>query len=136
LRVGLALVTLVALGALGGAWLVLERGSGSPATVSEHSTPVPQAARTVTVSATMPVPSAHAERLSAMLEAGAMPREPMLGEVLTDTDCAPDAAMVSRCRNELRLRDGSTIVLRHPHDMSRVPCLAPGEQALVVPPSA
>ena len=26
-----------------------------------------------------------------------------------------------------------TIVLRHPHDMTKVPCLAPGEQVRLVP---
>ena len=44
--------------------------------------------------------------------------------------------MVSRCRNEMQLQDGSRIVLRHPHDMSAVPCLAPGEDVLLVPATA
>jgi hypothetical protein len=70
-----------------------------------------------------------------MLETGAMPREPMMAEVLTDSDCAPDEQMVSRCRNGMQLRDQRRIVLRHPHDMSSVPCLAPGEQVLIVPAS-
>jgi len=70
-----------------------------------------------------------------MLETGAMPREPMMAEVLTDTDCAPDEQMVSRCRNEMQLPGGRRIVLRHPHDMSSVPCLAPGEQVRLVPAS-
>ena len=137
MRVRLVLTTLVVLTALAGAWAVFGSGShtGTPS-VSEHAAPVPEAARTVTVSATMPRPSAHARRLSAMLEAGPMPREPVMAEVLTDTDCAPDASMLSRCRNEMMLRDGRRMVLRHPHDMRRVPCLAPGEQVLVVPSSA
>ena len=100
---------------------------------SEHPVSVPEAARTVTVSATMPAPSASASALSALLERGRMPDGPTTAEVMTDTDCAPDAAMVSRCRNEVRLPDGSRMVLRHPHDMSEVPCLAPGERVRLVP---
>jgi hypothetical protein len=41
--------------------------------------------------------------------------------------------MISRCRNVMRLEDGREIVLRHPHDMSRVPCLAPGERVRLLP---
>jgi hypothetical protein len=41
--------------------------------------------------------------------------------------------MISRCRNVVRLEDGSELVLRHPHDMRDVPCLAPGERILLVP---
>jgi hypothetical protein len=133
----LLLLTAVALVALGGAWLVLDgREAGEQTYVSEHDAAIPEAARRVTVSRTMPMPSASERRLSAMLEQGRMIGAPTPAEVLTDTDCAPDAGMVSRCRNEVRLPDGSTIVLRHPHDMSRVPCLAPGEHVVLVPASA
>jgi hypothetical protein len=58
-----------------------------------------------------------------------------MAEVLTDTDCTPDGQMISRCRNEMQLADGRRIVLRHPHKMSEVPCLAPGEQVRLVPVS-
>lgn len=131
------LLTILALAVLGGAWALLARdpSPGTDAYVSEHPTVVPENARTVTISTTMPLPSAHARRLSAMLEDGRMVDEPTTAEVLTDTDCAPDAQMVSRCRNEMRLPDGSRIVLRHPHDMSRIPCLAPGERVVLVPAS-
>lgn len=118
-----------------GTWAVLARDGAERPLASEHATPVPETARTVVVSTTMPLPSAHERRLSAMLEAGAMPHEPTIGEVMSDTDCAPDATMISRCRNEVRLADGSTIVLRHPHDMRTIPCLAPEEQVLLVPAS-
>lgn len=130
------LFAIAALVALVGTSILLGRGgtdAGRPTEVSEHSATVQEAARTVTVSATMPMPSAHERRLSAMLEDGAMPGEPMMAEVLTDTDCAPDEQMISRCRNVMRLSDGRTIVLRHPHDMSKVPCLAPGEQVRLLP---
>jgi hypothetical protein len=115
----LTFVAVVGFVALGGAWMLLGRGpDDSRRYVSEHSAAVPETARTVTISTTMPAPSAHARRLS---------------EVLTDTECAPDAQMVSRCRNEMRLADGRRIVVRHPHDMGRVPCLAPRERVLLVP---
>lgn len=137
MRVRLLLLTFVAVAAAGGAWVVLDGGrDAGEQYVSEHSASVPETARTVTISATMPAPSSHARRLSAMLEAGTMPREPTMAEVLTDTDCAPDARMVSRCRNEMLLANGRRIVLRHPHDMSSVPCLAPEEQVLLVPASS
>ena len=105
----------------------------SPALVSEHPLPVPASARAVLVSRAMPMPSADARRLSAMLEQGAMPDGPLMAEVMTDTDCTPDARMISRCRNVMRLADGRRIVLRHPHDMSDVPCLAPGERVRLMP---
>jgi hypothetical protein len=136
MRARLLLLTFFTLVALGGAWTLLGRNSDATKPyVSEHSAVVPENARTVTVSETMPLPSAHARRLSAMLEAGAMPHEPMMAEVLTDSECAPGERMVSRCRNEMRLPDGHRIVLRHPHDMRSVPCLAPGEQVRLVPQS-
>lgn len=133
----LLLLTVTAVAVLGGAWgLLSSLGSDGGRYVSEHPVSAPEEARTVTASATMPLPSAHERRLSAMLEEGEMPSGPMLAEVLTDTECAPDEQMISRCRNEMRLADGRTIVLRHPHDMRSVPCLAPGEQVFVVPASA
>ena len=110
-----------------------ETTARATSTVAEHPVAVPTEARQVVVSRAMPPPSAHARLLSAMLERGTLPRHPMTAEILTDTDCAPDAEMVSRCRNELRLADGSVLVLRHPHRMSDVPCLAPGETVRLVP---
>ena len=134
MRARVLLVTFFALVAVGGTWILLGRDPyAGERYVSEHSAAVPETARTVTVSATMPLPSAHARRLSAMLEAGAMPHEPLMAEVLSDTDCAPDERMVSRCRNELKLATGEKVVVRHPHDMREVPCLAPGERVRLVP---
>ena len=57
----------------------------------------------------------------------------MMGEVMTDSECTPDAQMISRCRNVVRLASGETIVLRHPHDMTKIPCLAPGERVRLLP---
>lgn len=101
--------------------------------IQEHPVSIPSDARVVEVSNTMPMPSAHARRLSAMLEEGSMPRHATAGEVLSDTECAPGKDMISRCRNEVRLADGSTVVLRHPHKMADVPCLAPGETVRLLP---
>lgn len=113
-----------------------EAVSSSPASATEHPTAVPAVARTVMVSRAMPMPSAHERRLSAMLEEGTMPDRPMMAEVMTDSDCAPDARMISRCRNVVRLASGRQIVVRHPHDMTTIPCLAPGERVLLVPAGA
>jgi hypothetical protein len=135
LRTLLLLATTPALVAAGGAVILLGR-VGGPMLVSEHPVAVPENARTVTISTTMPSPSAHARRLSAMLERGSMPAGRTVAQVLTDTECAPDERMISRCRNELLLADGRTMVVRHPHDMRSVPCLAPGEEVLLVPASA
>ena len=101
--------------------------------VREHPVDVPTSVRTVSVSSEMPMPSAHPRMLSAMLIEGRLPDSPMMAEVLTDTDCAPDAEMISHCRNEVRLSNGEKIVIRHPHDMRDVPCLAPGERVRLVP---
>lgn len=133
MRRRILLLTFFALVAVGGASILLGRDSAGERYVSEHPAAVPETARTVTVSARMPLPSVHARRLSAMLEAGAMPHQPMMAEVLSDTECSPDEQMVSRCRNEMQLANGDRIVVRHPHDMRDVPCLAPGERVRLVP---
>ncbi len=114
---------------------VMTRGGDHGRYVSDHPQTVPRIARTVLVSRTTASPSVDATHLSATLVSGRMPLHAVRGEVLTDTDCTPDRAMISRCRNVVKLGDGSTIVLRHPHDMRRVPCLAPHEQIVLRPVS-
>jgi hypothetical protein len=129
------LAALAAVAALVVAALVVaggDDGAGTP-TAAEHPVAIPADLRTVTVHPTMPPPSAHERSLSAQLEQGAMPARASTAEVLTDTDCAPDERMISHCRNVVRLQDGRELVLRHPHDMSKVPCLAPGERVRLVP---
>jgi hypothetical protein len=130
----LLVLALVVSAAVGGS-LLYDRSGGAdtPAYVAEHAVSVPETLRTVNLTATMPLPSAGERNLSAMVVEGELPAAPTTGEVLTDTDCVPDEEMISRCRNEVLLPDGKTIVLRHPHDMTRVPCLAPGEQVRLVP---
>ena len=122
--------TVVVVGALtvGG-----RNGPHMSAAVSEHPLSIPAAARTVLVSRSMPMPSSHERRLSAMLERGAMPHGPTMAEVMTDTECTPDEQMISRCRNVIRLPDGRQAILRHPHDMTKIPCLAPGERVRLLP---
>jgi hypothetical protein len=110
-----------------------DSGQGATGYVREHPADVPTSARTVSVSSDMPMPSADARMLSAMLIEGNLPNAPMMAEVMTDTDCAPDAEMISHCRNEMRLSNGEKIVVRHPHDMRDIPCLAPGERVRLVP---
>jgi hypothetical protein len=101
--------------------------------ITEHPVTIPETHRTIDVGSAMPAPSSSARHLSAMLEKGAMPTGRTTAVVLSDTECAPDASMISRCRNGLRLADGNRVVVRHPHDMRNVPCLAPGERVTVVP---
>jgi hypothetical protein len=80
-----------------------DSGQGATGYVREHPVDVPSSVRTVSVSLDMPSPSAHARMLSVMLIEGRLPDAPVMAEVMTDTDCAPDARMISRCRNEMLL---------------------------------
>ena len=88
--------------------------------------------RTVLVSSErMPAPSAPGSVLHALLVSGAVPGSTTRATVLSDRDCAPDARGVSRCVNAMRLQDGRTLTVRHPHRMMNVPCLEPGERVRV-----
>ena len=118
---------------IGGSGLALERASQShePA-VDPHGTALP-AQRQVQLSRVMPAPSDY-DGLHAKLIGGAMPAAAVEATVLTDEQCQPDARGVSHCLNRMRLADGSVIQVRHPHDMSKVPCLSPGEHVQLVPP--
>lgn len=132
LLVALALVAVA--GAAVGA-VAFTRGGSDPAVVAAADpahTP-PATTRVLVVSRTMPAPSMPGMTVHGRLEDGAMPHAEMRGKVMTDSQCTPDMRGVSRCRNEVRLADGRTIVVRHPHDMSTVPCLSPGEDVLVRP---
>ncbi len=72
-------------------------------------------------------------RLHAMRLKGPIPARPVLATVLTDENCEPDAQGVSHCINRMRLSNGKTLVVQHPHKMEDVPCLAPQEQVTVRP---
>jgi hypothetical protein len=65
---------------------------------------------------------------------GALPaavRDGMWGRVLTDSDCAPDAAGLNHCHNIIELSDGSRITVTNNHQMTRHRCLKPGETVRV-----
>ena len=86
------------------------------------------------ISSTMPMPSAHPRRLSAMLEQGPMPPRATTGEVLSDTQCAPRTRTRSpTARNEVRLAGGSTIIGRHPHEVAHVAEGGPSDTVRLLP---
>ena len=57
----------------------------------------------------------------------------MVGTVLTDTDCAPDATGLSHCHDVIRLKNHTLITVINPHDMKYVACLAAGQVVKVSP---
>ena len=115
-----------------GSGLVIERTSNShTVAVDPHGLALP-AQRQLQIFKVMPSPSSS-DGLRAKLVSGTMPTVPVQATVLTDDECRPDADGVSHCLNRLRLPDGSEIQVRHPHDMTLVPCLAPGEHLRLVP---
>jgi hypothetical protein len=101
------------------------------AATSDRGHTAPAETRIVVVSRAAAQPSQPGPILNTRLLRGALPRAAMDGVVLSDEDCAPDAAGISHCRNALRLADGRTLVVRHAHDMRIVPCLTPGEHVVV-----
>jgi hypothetical protein len=120
-----AIVLVVGLAACGGG-----QSSPSSSSTGAHATPG-DVERTVIVYNHVPTPSPSQVTLHAGLEEGQLPAGPVMAVVLTDEECEPDAQGVSHCRNEVQLPSGKTVVLRHPHDMMQVECLAPGEEVLL-----
>ncbi len=47
--------------------------------------------------------------------------------------CTPDRYGISHCHNEIRLADGTVILVQEDHNMQYSPCLAPSEPLLVEP---
>lgn len=120
---------------LAGSGLVLQRTSRSHVvTVDPHGTALP-AQRQLQISSVMPPPS-NSDGLRAKLVGGTMPTAAVEAVVLTDEECQADAHGLSHCLNRLRLPNGSEIQVRHPHDMTLVACLAPGEHVRLVAPAA
>lgn len=117
---------------------ILAIGSGgpdadapSPANATAH-TQAEGGVRTVLVSRDrMPAPSPAGETLHALRVSGPLPTGEALGTVLTDEDCAPDGRGVSHCLNEIELPGERLLRVRHPHRMTEVPCLSPGERVSV-----
>jgi len=129
-RWSLLVGVLLLAGALAGAALVVGRAAPSHS-VDPHGTALPSE-RTVALSRAMPAPSGF-DGLHAKLVSGRMPTAMVGATVLTDEQCQPDGRGISLCLNRLRLADGTELEVRHPHDMSRVACLAPGEHVRLVP---
>lgn len=125
------LAAVIGLLVLAGAGIVLARANQTQQAVDPHGTALP-AQRTVQLSTVMPSPSGY-DGLHAKLIGGTMPAGAMQARVLTDEQCQPDEHGISHCLNRMRLPDGSEIQVRHPHNMSAVPCLAPGENVRLVP---
>jgi hypothetical protein len=130
-RIGLlgaaaAAILVVALAGCGGG-----DPASSPSSQTGEKATAASGMRTVRVFDHEPAPSPSVANLHAGLEKGALPDGPVLATVLTDEDCAPDRQGISHCRNRVRLAGGGIAVLRHPHDMHQVPCLAPGEKVLL-----
>ena len=120
---------------LAGTGLVIERASRShTVAVDPHGTALP-AQRQLQISSMMPSPS-NSDGLRAKLVSGTMPTAAVDATVLTDEECQPDTHGLSHCLNRLRLPDGSEIQVRHPHDMTLVACLAPGEHVRLLPQPA
>lgn len=127
-----ATILVVALAGCGGGEPSTSSSSSPSSPSSENATSGTEGMKTVRVFDREPgTPSPSATNLHAGLEKGKLPNEPVVGTVVTDEDCAPDEQGISHCRNVVRLAGGGTIVLRHPHEMHQVPCLAPGEKVLL-----
>jgi hypothetical protein len=116
--------------------VVSRQGAATPqrdvVAVDPHRAEIEQV-RTLVVSRAQPPASRPGVVLHGRLVEGAMPRDATEGTVLTDEDCAADFRGISNCLNRVRLADGRQIAVRHPHDMSEVPCFAPGEPVRIVP---
>jgi hypothetical protein len=75
--------------------------------------------------------SATDKLLMTSLVDGQLPSQAMQAVVRTDANCQPDEYGVSHCLNELAVGE-STIMVRHHHKMSEVPCLSPGETVTIL----
>jgi hypothetical protein len=62
---------------------------------------------------------------------GQLPSQAVQAVVRTDANCQPDEDGISHCLNELAVGE-STIMVRHHHKMSEVPCLTPGETVMLL----
>ena len=52
----------------------------------------------------------------------------VVGVVVSDTLCQPDAQGFSHCHNGIELADGKRMTVIDTHQMSRHPCLEPGQR--------
>ncbi|WP_144409584.1 hypothetical protein [Martelella endophytica] len=56
---------------------------------------------------------------------------PMIGEVLSDSNCSPDEDNINHCENEIRFEDGTTLKGINNHRMAVNRCLRRGEKVFV-----
>lgn len=132
-RVGFALGGALVAVAAGLVALAAFVGSGPKPTVQAdpHGNPIVNV-RTILVATDDSIGiSEPGRQLRAVLAEGTIPTAPTMATVMSDENCAPDAQGVSHCRNRLRMEDGTEMAVTHPHRMSEVPCLSPGEQVRV-----
>ena len=133
-RLFVALAALAGMGLVAGfAAVLVASGHGSSRVAADSAHTPPATVRTLLVSMHNAPVSQPGLVLHGRLIGGRMPVAATTGEVMSDEDCAPDSMGISHCRNAVRLADGRTITVRHPHDMGRVPCLTPGEHIRVSP---
>lgn len=113
--------------------IVLAACGGSDGSGTGTGTGTSAQERVVLVSPQGPVsPSTPGGVLRVWLLRGEIPATALEARVLSDEECEPDAAGISRCLNRLLMPSGDTLVVRHPHNMQDVPCLSPGEKVQVV----
>ena len=106
--------------------------TASPVQDRAHTAPPTVRTVIVTRGKEEPPPSLPGATMHALLLKGKVPSRPAMATVTSDEDCAPDAAGISHCLNRLRLEGGNRLAVRHPHAMSQVPCMTPGERVRVV----
>ncbi len=129
--IGACAATILAVALFAGCGGGASSSSSASSSPTGEETTAAEGMKTVLVFNHVPAPSPSPTNLHAGLEKGTLPEGPVVGTVLTDEDCMPDQQGISHCRNVVRLAGGKTIVLRHPHEMQKVPCLAPGEKVLL-----
>ncbi|MBK9710662.1 MAG: hypothetical protein IPO81_04890 [Kouleothrix sp.] len=109
---------------------------GRPAALAPAPTPAPHfwsdpSLRTIVIASPADQLEKKNDVLLTQLLEGQLPSGASQATVLSDGNCDPDQNGISHCLNELVI--GSTHVLvRHNHDMSKVPCLSPGEQVNII----
>lgn len=64
---------------------------------------------------------------------GRGPATRTIGTVRSDSDCTPDAAGLSHCRNEIELVSGAVFTIQDNHNMMANRCLRPGERVTIEP---
>jgi hypothetical protein len=121
LRVGVALIAAL-LGLAGYA----QRASDPAASQAPHFWSDP-GLRTIVVAAPAERLAPKSGNLLANLVVGELPGGATQATVVTDSNCAPDANGISHCLNDLKI-GAAHITVQHHHDMSKVPCLTPGEK--------